>query len=538
MLTHPELAPLASAAAAVGDLISISGNLKLLLEQSYGMQFTIFDGATGKQLDTTPGQPLRDWSSHAEILREVARRGRPEFIDDEDPFLALALPLMDAEGHETVAVATILMRPLTANEDLSRQASRMGIQPEKARRWARSQKPWTPELLNRINTIVLDDTQVRDRLLLLQREVDNLSVNIFASSYEKIGLLCRMMQELNISKGVAIQLLPTSSKKRAADQADGCASVLLSRGDCPIDAAEFSELIAYLGLKKRHEPIVVNRSITERPDWPYPQVHQMIAVALSKSKKMFGWLAALNHVDDGEFGAVEAGLLASLATIVDSYSGNIELYRQQAELLEGIVGNLTSAIDVKDPYTRDHSNRVARVAVRLAEELGCDARVIDTLRIAGELHDIGKISIDYKVLCKPGKLSEEEYEHVKQHVGVGHHVLHDLARLKEVLPIVLYHHESWDGSGYPHNLESEQIPLAARIMAVADAFDAMSSDRPYRKRMPDAEVDRILRAGAGKQWDPLVIDAFFRIHDDLRQICPKKKPAARPKPAAKSRRGK
>ena len=143
----------------------------------------------------------------------------------------------------------------------------------------------------------------------MQKEVDNLSVNIFASSYEKIGLLCRMTQELNISKSVAIQLLPTSGKKRAADHADGCSSVLLSRGECPIDAAQFSELIAYLGLKKRHEPIVVNRSITERPDWPYPQVRQMIAVALAKSRKMFGWLAALNHVNDGEFGTVEASLL-------------------------------------------------------------------------------------------------------------------------------------------------------------------------------------------------------------------------------------
>ena len=111
MPIHPELAPLASAAAAVDDLIALSGNLKLLLEQNYGMQFTILDGTSGKQLDATSGQPLRDWSSHAEILREVARRGRPEFIDDEDPFLTLALPLTDAEGRETVAVATILTRP-------------------------------------------------------------------------------------------------------------------------------------------------------------------------------------------------------------------------------------------------------------------------------------------------------------------------------------------------------------------------------------------------------------------------------------------
>ena len=140
------------------------------------------------------------------------------------------------------------------------------------------------------------------------------------------------------------------------------------------------------------------------------------------------------------------------------------------------------------------------------------------LYLAGLLHDVGKIGVNDDVLQKPSILSEAEYEHVKQHVRIGHHILQGLTRLEEVLPVVLHHHEWWDGAGYPHQLESNRIPRAARIVSVADAYDAMTSDRPYRRGISEAEVDRILREGAGKQWDPEVIDAFFRVRDEIRQI--------------------
>lgn len=537
MLTSDELVPAASAVAAEDGSTALGYDLKSLLERAYGMQFTILDGPTGELLDAPPGQPSRDWSAHAEVCREVARRGNPEFIEDEDPFLTLALPLLDTQGRATVAVGVFLTRHLDEGEDLSRQADRLGMKPDEAIHWARSQTPWTPESLKRISDLVLDEARVRDRMLTLQKEADDLSVSL-ASTYEEIDLLCRLTKDLKISKSdeelaqvalewmegvvpavsMAVQLLPTLDAEKSAIHTTRNRAVLLSRGKCPICAAEFSDLIAYLSPQTTREPIVINRSTTEQPGWPYPQVRQMIAVALAEGGNVFGWLVAINHVDDGEFNTAQANLLASVAAILGIHSGNIELYRQQSQLLGGVVRALTSAIDAKDTYTCGHSDRVARVAVCLAQELGCDAKTIETLYLAGQLHDIGKIGIDDTVLCKEGSLSEDEYEHIKHHVEIGHHILHDLAKLEEVLPIVLHHHESWDGAGYPHRLDSKRIPLAARILAVADAFDAMSSDRPYRKAMPDDQVDRILRGGAGKQWDPQVIDAYFRVRDDIRHI--------------------
>jgi len=202
----------------------------------------------------------------------------------------------------------------------------------------------------------------------------------------------------------------------------------------------------------------------------------------------------------------------------DLRGGDVEMYRHRCELLLEIIRALTSAVDAKDPYTCGHSERVARVAVRLAEGLGCDAGTIDSLYLAALLHDVGKIGIDDAILRKMGTLSDEEYEHIKAHVSIGHRILHEV-ELKDLLPVVFHHHESWDGGGYPRHLDAQQIPLAARIVAVADAFDAMSSDRPYRKAMPDETVDRILETGAGLQWDPDVVRAFLRVRDDIRRTC-------------------
>jgi putative nucleotidyltransferase with HDIG domain len=244
----------------------------------------------------------------------------------------------------------------------------------------------------------------------------------------------------------------------------------------------------------------------------------MVVVPLAEGDNLFGWLAAFNHASGEEFGTVQASLLSSVGVILGTHSGNTELYRQQSELMAGIIRALTSAIDAKDPYTCGHSDRVARVAVRLAQELGCDHETVDTIYLSGLLHDIGKIGIDDQVLRKPGKLTDEEYEHIKKHVRIGHRILVDLKKLDDVLPVVLHHHESWNGHGYPGRLQAERIPLSARIVAVADAFDAMGSDRPYRNGMPDEKIDEIFRSGAGGQWDPQVVDAFFRARDDIREI--------------------
>jgi len=508
-----------------------------LLQRGFGVPFAVLDGQSGEVLCQAADEPAGNGALRSELCREVARRGRLEFIEDEDPFLLLALPFTLLDGSSRVALATFVSRPVDPNEDLSSAAKMLGMRSEEATRWARRQTPWSPDLLGRVGNLVLSQSDSMARIKRLEEETASLSINL-ANTYEEISLLYRLTQNLRISasdeqlgrvalewmqevlpaKVLAIQLVPVAQEGESPSHEARRQSVLLSFGDCPLDNPRFTRLIEHLDIGTTNRPVVVNRAITQRDDWPQAEVRQMVVVSLAEGDNLFGWLAAINHVDDGEFGTVEASLLSSVAAILGIHSGNIELYRQQSELLAGIIRALTAAIDAKDPYTRGHSDRVARVAVRLAEELGCDAETVQTMYLSGLLHDIGKIGIDDSVLRKPGKLSDEEYEHIKQHVDIGHKILRDLRKLDDVLPVILHHHESWDGGGYPHKLDSEKIPLSARIVAVADAFDAMGSDRPYRKGMPDEKIDEIFRTGSGQQWDPKVVDAFFHVRDDVRKI--------------------
>jgi HD-GYP domain-containing protein (c-di-GMP phosphodiesterase class II) len=140
------------------------------------------------------------------------------------------------------------------------------------------------------------------------------------------------------------------------------------------------------------------------------------------------------------------------------------------------------------------------------------------LYLAGLLHDVGKIGIDDVVLKKPGRLSPDEFRKIQSHVEIGVNILKDLKKLSHILPGVRHHHEKVDGTGYPGHLSGEEIPLEARILAVADSYDAMSSSRPYRKRLSFAQIDEIFQEGRGVQWDPAVVDAMFACRGDLEAI--------------------
>ncbi len=262
------------------------------------------------------------------------------------------------------------------------------------------------------------------------------------------------------------------------------------------------------------EPTSVNNEPCREID---PDLKRSVA-ASADSQGAIGWLVALNTVNDRPFTSADADLLQPVAAMIASQQVNARVYSDLKELLFGVIRALTSAIDAKDPYTSGHSERVARIAVRLAEELGMSPIQRGDLYLTGLLHDVGKIGVDDAVLKKPGPLTPEEYRQIQAHVEIGVHILSDLKKLNHLLPGVRHHHESLDGTGYPCGLAGDAIPWEARILAVADSFDAMSSTRPYRRRLSPAQIDEILRKGSGLQWDPKVIDALFACRGDLEAI--------------------
>jgi putative nucleotidyltransferase with HDIG domain len=173
---------------------------------------------------------------------------------------------------------------------------------------------------------------------------------------------------------------------------------------------------------------------------------------------------------------------------------------------------LAIAVDAKDTYTHGHSENVMNIAEEIARELSIDENTVGSIRDAGLLHDIGKIGIPGYILNKPGPLTHEEFNGImKTHSTLGANIVRDVPFLRHLHQLILYHHEHYDGNGYPDSLKGEQIPLGARIIHVADAFEAMTSDRPYRMSLGRSEAIKRLKVESGSQFDPAIIAAFLQV---------------------------
>jgi putative nucleotidyltransferase with HDIG domain len=172
---------------------------------------------------------------------------------------------------------------------------------------------------------------------------------------------------------------------------------------------------------------------------------------------------------------------------------------------------LTRAIEARDPYTRGHSARVTALAEEVARRLGWSSEQLAALRIGGPLHDIGKLAVSDDVLRKEGRLDPAELDQIREHPKIGARILLRMAALREAIPYVLYHHERWDGNGYPSGKSGEEIPVEARVLAVADAFDAMTSDRPYRRALSREQALAEVERCAGTQFDPAIARVFLEV---------------------------
>jgi putative nucleotidyltransferase with HDIG domain len=199
-------------------------------------------------------------------------------------------------------------------------------------------------------------------------------------------------------------------------------------------------------------------------------------------------------------------------SIKDAFEKVQKAARENQELFLASIRALAAAIDAKDPYTRGHSERVARYSSAIAKEMGLPAEEVRKARLSALLHDVGKIGVDDRIIRKPTALTDEEFELMKAHPTKGAAIMEAIPQLADIIPGMKYHHEKWEGGGYPEGLKGEQIPLQARIVAVADAFDAMTTTRPYQKAMEVKYVLERLRDLADKRFDTQVIEALVRSH--------------------------
>lgn len=243
-------------------------------------------------------------------------------------------------------------------------------------------------------------------------------------------------------------------------------------------------------------------------------IRSFMGVPLKIRKKVFGVLIAITTTDTRFFNEKDLYYIAFMMRQAAYLVENLALYENIYENLLSTLSAFVKTVEARDVHTKEHSNRVTDTAIIIAEKIGCSKEEIDVLDFSGRLHDIGKIGIRDEILLKNGALTDAEYKKIKEHPLIGESIIAQLGLWDREKKIVRHHHERFDGTGYPDGLKGKEIPLMARILSVADVYDAMVSVRAYRGGMPKKEAVQIIYSEKGKQFDPEIVDIFLTLHRD------------------------
>jgi putative nucleotidyltransferase with HDIG domain len=265
---------------------------------------------------------------------------------------------------------------------------------------------------------------------------------------------------------------------------------------------------------KNGEPMMLEWGKTTVPAGVVPlpdEIQAYIVFPLKTPQRTLGVLNLVRMRGNISFSNVDMELINVLASQASISIENARLYRNIRDNYLKTIRGFALAVEAKDRYTHGHSENVMKYTVVLARYLGLPPQEIEQIKYAGLLHDIGKIGVSEAILNKPGSLTPEEFDEIKSHPDIGARIISDVPFLKSLVPIVKHHHEFFDGSGYPNGISGEAIPLGARILSVADAFEAMTSNRPYRKAMETSVATKIIFQQSGKQFQPDLVDIFLEI---------------------------
>ena len=247
-------------------------------------------------------------------------------------------------------------------------------------------------------------------------------------------------------------------------------------------------------------------------------IKNMIMVPLISKDRVLGVLEVYNKIDHGKFSKDDLDVIMTLGNQIAIAVNNAILYTSTEDLFLSTIQSLSSAIDAKDQYTHGHSYRVTEYSICIAREMELSESFINIVHLSGLLHDIGKIGISETILCKPSRLTDEEYLEIKKHPLIGATIMEPIKPLRKVIPGMKYHHERWDGRGYPDGLIGEETPLIARIIGVADTFDAMTSDRSYRKGLDPSIAYEEINKCSGSQFDPEIVKFFNLAYENKKII--------------------
>jgi HD-GYP domain-containing protein (c-di-GMP phosphodiesterase class II) len=329
------------------------------------------------------------------------------------------------------------------------------------------------------------------------------------------------------ARGGALMLVDGEGRNLIFEVASGGASSQLKGVVIPINERSIAGVVAMRGKllvenDAQHSPFFSGQ-VDKQTGY---RTRKLVCVPLKVQERTIGVVEVLDKISGEDFDKDDVKLLEAMADAAAVAIENVRLYeeeRKKTRLLSEAYEELHNTyratlqaiaglLDTRDEATHGHSNRVVAFTLRLAEAIGIrDSARLKAIEQGALLHDVGKIGVADAILRKPGPLDEKEWVEMRAHPELGHKMLKDIAFLKSALPIVLHHHERWDGSGYPHGLKGKKIPLEARIFSVIDAFDAITSERPYSPARTHEEAVEILLSESGTTFDPEVVRTFLTV---------------------------
>jgi len=434
----------------------------------------------------------------------------------------VALPIRRRRRVIGAAVACFPVREILEEEHLARMCDRLQLDRTAAGDLAR--EAFSRTVVSPSQAVCLLEHML-DAELAAQtsvHELTNLSANL-AATYEELNLVYRISSSMQVTQdphdyvqNVCDELAEVMAVRAAVaiiygSGGDDDADTVITAGDCGLSDTQLTVLASKYLVPRfggENRGIVDNGFSHAENNWPADAAGRLVAVPLVADGPASGVLIGIDKLDD-EFNSIDLKLLRSIGNQSAVFLANSRLYGDLEDLLMGVLHALTATIDAKDPYTCGHSRRVALISRRLAEKCGFEPQHVQRIYLAGLLHDIGKIGVPESVLCKKGKLTDDEYTQMKSHPMRGARILGGIRQLDDVTPCILCHHERPDGKGYPRGLSGDELPIDGLIVGLADSFDAMTSDRVYRKALPLETVRNEIAANAGAQFAIVLVDEFL-----------------------------
>jgi len=498
------------------DLVNAQAGVIILVDQMTG------ELSSHITVEGRPKEELREepkWKLAKGVMGAILKVGEPAVISDASEYPIFRDEISKAVGNTVVSALCVPLkrkeRVLGVLEVFNKKSST-----EELKESDKGVACFTEEdqklILSLSNEIVMviENAMLFNEIERKVTELDNLlkATEAIASTLQLDPLLDTIMElgmKVMDAEGCSVLLIDEKEKKLQFAAASGAKKEEIKKLSLDMGEGVAGWVV------QNDQPLLIDdvskdARFSKRVDEILGQeTKSLICIPLKVKQKIIGVMEVINKRGDRTFSERDKALFKPLSAQAAVAIERAKLYQDLEDMYISTVRSLAAAIDAKDPYTRGHSERVNRFCMVIAKELGLDEKMQKNVQLCALLHDVGKIGVPISVLRKKEKLTDEDWAYIRRHPVLGAEIISPIRQLAELAPSIRHHHERYDGGGYPDNLKGEQIPLVGRMLAVADTFDALTSERPYRNGLSDKAALEEIEACKGTQLDPMCVEAFL-----------------------------